>query len=88
MKRWFLNLINSWNPWQCTICHRKSKDWADRLTFVGRYVWADHALYEGKTEEMYCPEHTAWMPVPQGGREAHRRFTQGRNSENLRRAVQ
>jgi hypothetical protein len=77
VKKWWLNFINRLNPWVCTICERESKDWEDRIKFVGRYVWANNSLYEGKTEEMYCPEHKTWMPVPQGSDEARRRFYSG-----------
>lgn len=75
--RWFYDRINAFNPWECTICHRQSRDWADRILFRGRYVWMDNGFYAGKSEEMYCPEHRDWMPVPQDGSEARRRYYSG-----------
>lgn len=77
MRKWWLNFINRINPWKCIICERESKDWEDRIKFVGHYVWMDNGFYAGKAEEMYCPEHKDWMPVGQNSQEARRRFYSG-----------
>ena len=77
LDKWFHDWINRRNPWVCTICGRKSKDWEDRIKYTGRYVWMDNGFYAGKTEEMYCPEHKSWMPLQQNSTEARRRYYNG-----------
>lgn len=84
MKRFFAGLHKAYLdfmsrrfPWTCTICGRESRDWSDRIKFVGRLVWMNNGFYEGGAEEMYCPEHADWMPRGVDSREARRRYYSG-----------